>query len=336
MTDSTLSGIRSIDVGTDAARARITARYRAESRFRFYGLAAIGVTALFLAVVLTDIVVKGYPAFTQNVLVMNITVDPAEIDPKGSRNPDDIRAGDFQALVRDWLRKEFPDAKDRVQRRQLDGLLSSGASDYLRNRVVADPSLIGQTITVPVLMSSDADLYFKGIGTRIVRTPGLGTATPSATTGAIEITTTSSDFANTLALVKQGLTTRARADQLEAERLQMLSTRATTRKAELETTLASARAANEAGRIATLEGQIAAATDEATSLGTRSKELLASVAELESRYKNAAAPEVLNERLPSLLVAINGGVVKITEVSAGSVKGEALLPLSSSSPARPE
>lgn len=248
MTDSTLSGIRSIDVGTDAARARITARYRAESRFRFYGLAAIGVTALFLAVVLTDIVVKGYPAFTQNVLVMNITVDPAEIDPKGSRNPDDIRAGDFQALVRDWLRKEFPDAKDRVQRRQLDGLLSSGASDYLRNRVVADPSLIGQTITVPVLMSSDADLYFKGIGTRVVRTPGLGTATPSATTGAIEITTTSSDFANTLALVKQGLTTRARADQLEAERLQMLSTRATTRKAELETTLASARAANEAGR----------------------------------------------------------------------------------------
>ncbi len=144
MTDSTLSGIRSIDVGTDAARARITARYRAESRFRFYGLAAIGVTALFLAVVLTDIVVKGYPAFTQNVLVMNITVDPAEIDPKGSRNPDDIRAGDFQALVRDWLRTEFPDAKDRVQRRQLDGLLSSGASDYLRNRVVADPSLIGQ------------------------------------------------------------------------------------------------------------------------------------------------------------------------------------------------
>jgi phosphate transport system permease protein len=335
MTDTTLPGVRSIDLGTDAARARIKARYRAESRFRFYGLAAIGITALFLVVVLTDIVIKGYPAFTQNVLMMNITVDAAEIDPKGSRNPADIRGGDFQALVRNALRADFPEAKDRVQRRQLDSILSSGAADVLRDRVVSDPALIGQKITVPVLLSSDADLYLKGIGTRINRTSGLGTATPSATTGEIEITSTSSDFANTLALVKQGLTTRARADQREAERLQVLASRAATRKTELESTLASAKAANDAGRIATLEGQIAAAADEATTLGTRSKELFASVAELESRYKNAVAPEVLNERLPSLLVAINGGVVKVTEVSAGSVKGEAVIPLTSASPAGP-
>ena len=336
MTDTSLPGVRSIDLGTDAARARIKARYRAESRFRFYGLAAIGITALFLVVVLTDIVIKGYPAFTQNVMMMKITVDAAEIDPKGSRNPADIRAGDFQALVRNALRAEFPDAKDRIQRRQLDGLLSSGAADYLRERVVADPALIGQTITVPVLMSSDADLYFKGIGTRIARTPGVGTATPSATNGEIEITSTSGDFANTLALVKQGLTTRARAEQSEAERLQGLSNRAVARKAELETTLAAARASNDAGRIGTLEGQIAAAADEATSLGSRAKELLDSVAEMRTRYSNASAPETLNERLPSLLVAINGGVVKVAEVSSGSIKGEAVIPLTSANPATPK
>jgi phosphate transport system permease protein len=335
MTDTSLPGVRSIDLGTDAARARIKARYRAESRFRFYGLAAIGITALFLVVVLTDIVIKGYPAFTQNVLMMNITVDAAEIDPKGTRNPAEIRAGDFQALVRNALRAEFPDAKDRIQRRQLDSILSSGAADVLRDRVVSDPSLVGQKVTVPVLLSSDADLYLKGIGTSIIRTPGLGTATPSATSGAVEITSTSSDFANTLALVKQGLTTRARTDQREAERLQALASRAANRKTELESTLASAKAANETSRIASLEGQIAAAADEATSLGTRSKELFASVAELESRYKNATAPEVLNDRLPSLLVAINGGVVKVAEVSAGSVKGETVLPLSSAAPANP-
>jgi phosphate transport system permease protein len=329
MTDTTIPGVRSIDLGTDAARARVKGRYRAESRFRFYGLAAIGITALFLVVVLTDIVIKGYPAFTQNVLLMKLTVDPVEVDPKGARNPDEIRAGDFHSLVRNWLRSEFPDAKDRTQRRQLDGILSSGAADYLRNLVVADPSLIGQTVTVPVLVSSDADLYFKGIGTRIVRTPGLGTATPSGTSGEIEITSTSTDFANTLALVKQGLTTRARIDQREAERLQTLASRAGTRRTELESALAAAKAANDPARVASLEGQMANAVDEATSLGNRSRELFASVAELESRYKNASAPEVLSDRLPSLLVAINGGVMKVTEVSASSVKGEVLLPLSS-------
>lgn len=335
MTDTTLPGVRSIDLGTDAARARVKARYRAESRFRFYGLAAIGITAIFLVVVLSDIVIKGYPAFTQNVLVLNLTVDPAEVDPKGSRNPDDIRAGDFQALVRNWLRSEFPDAKDRTQRRQLDGILSSGAADYLRNQVVADPSLVGKTVTVPVLMSSDADLYFKGIGTRIARAAGLGTATPTGTSGEIEITSTSGDFANTLALVKQGLISRARADQREAERLQTLSNRAGTRRTELEAALAAARTANDPARVASLEGQVAAAADEATSLGARAKELFEGVAELESRYKNAAAPEVLNERLPSLLVAINGGVVKVAEVSANSVKGLPLLALKSADPARP-
>ena len=44
------------------------ARYRAEARFKFYGLAAIGLTAIFLVVVLTDILIKGLPAFTQHSL----------------------------------------------------------------------------------------------------------------------------------------------------------------------------------------------------------------------------------------------------------------------------
>lgn len=335
MTDTTIPGVRSIDLGTDAARARIKARYRAESRFRFYGLAAIAITAIFLVVVLSDIIIKGLPAFTQHVLVMKIHIDAAEIDPKGTRNPADIRAGDFQALVRNALRAEFPEAKGRTERRQLDSILSSGATDYLRNRVVDDPALVGQTIDVPVLMSSDADLYFKGIGTRITRTAGIGTATPSGTSGAIEITSTSDDFAKTLAQIKQMLTTRARTERQEAERLQVLSARAAARRSELETALASARSANDQARVASLQTQIAAAAEEAASLGTRAKELFDDVAALETRYKNPTAPEALNDRMASLLVAINGGVVKINDVDAKSVKGEVFLPLSSATPASP-
>jgi phosphate transport system permease protein len=335
MTDTTLPGARSIDLQTDAARARVRARYRAETRFRFYGLAAIAITTIFLVIVLSDIIIKGLPAFTQHVLTMKITVDATEIDPKGTRNPADIRGGDFQALVRDALRAEFPDARDRIQRRQLDSILSSGAADHLRDRVVADPALIGQAIAVPVLMSSDADLYFKGVGTRVVRTPGLGTATPSGNTGEIEITSTAGDFANTLALVKQSLTTRARAEQREAERLQALSGRAATRKTDLESALASARTANDQARVASLEGQIAAASEEATSLGARARELSDSVAALEARYKNLSAPEALTDRAASLLVAINGGVMKVTEVGANTIKGEVYLPLASASPAGP-
>lgn len=333
MTDMTLTNIRSIDLGTDAAKARVKARYRSEARFRFYGLAAIGITAIFLVIVLADIIVKGLPAFTQNILQLKVNIEASEIDPKGSRNIDDIRAADYQALVRDALRAEFPDAKDRAARRQLDGILSSGAADYLRNRVVSDPALIGQTITVPVLISSDADLYFKGVGTKVMQASGRGTATPSATSGDIEIKSTSNDFANALALVKQTLTSQARNEAAEASRLQGFAVQAETRRKELAAELAAARSANNAARISTLEIQLATATEQATSLSSRVKELQGDVVALEQRYKNPTAAEPITDHMPSLLIAINGGVVKVAEVGNDGVKGETLIALKSAEPA---
>ena len=124
MTDVTAPAIRTIDVATDAARARIRARYRAERRFRFYGVAAIGVTAIFLVVVLTDIFIKGLPAFTQHELNMQVKVDAAEIDPQGTRDLSVIRGGDYQALVREALRSQFPEVTDRPGRKLLDGIRS--------------------------------------------------------------------------------------------------------------------------------------------------------------------------------------------------------------------
>ena len=40
--------------------------------------------------------------------MLDVKVDRAEIDPQGTRDPAVIRAGDFQALVRNALRAQFP------------------------------------------------------------------------------------------------------------------------------------------------------------------------------------------------------------------------------------
>ena len=48
--------------------------------------------------------------------------------------------------------------------------------------VLENPKLIGQTVTVPLLLSDDADLFFKGGITAVQVQPGKGVATPSATT----------------------------------------------------------------------------------------------------------------------------------------------------------
>ena len=209
MTDLVVQGLPTLDLTTDAARARVRARYRAEARFRLYGLAAIGLTAVFLVVVLADIVIKGLPAFTQYQFVLEVPLKPSEIDPQGTKDPAVIRQGDFQGLVRDAMRAIFPEVTDRAGRRLLDGLLSSGAVDRLRDRVVANPDLVGQTVKAPILIAERADLYYQNIGTPISRRAGRGIASSSGTTGEITILSSANDFSSDLVTIKQALSVRA-------------------------------------------------------------------------------------------------------------------------------
>jgi phosphate transport system permease protein len=326
MTDVTAPALRTVDVATDAAKARVRARYRAEARFKFYGVAAICVTGLFLIIVLADILMKGMPAFTQHQLEMQVKVDAAEIDPQGTRDPAVLRGGDFQLLIRNALRAQFPDVTDRAGRRLLDGILSSGASDVLRERVVADPALVGQTVSVPVLISDDADLYYKGLGTRIERVPGRGTATPSGMSGEISVQTSTDDFAQRLAEIKQFLSVRARAERQEAERFRQIAARANARKLDLQSSLAGATRSD---RIGGLEERIKTASEEAENFLQRASQLEESAAALQARFDDHSGSEALTANLPSLLIAINGGLVKANEVHSNGIKGDVILPLRS-------
>lgn len=329
MTDVAESAVRVLDVTSDAAKARIRARYRAEARFKFYGLAAVGVTGVFVLAVLIDILIKGLPAFTQHSLVMQVKVEASEVDPNGTRDPAVIRGADFQALVMSALRAEFPSVTSRQDRRSLTNLLSSGASDVLRERVVADPSLVGQTVTVPVLLSDDADLYLKGIGTAIMRDLGRGTATVSGTTGEVTVESSADDFAVQAKKIKELLSVRARTLRQEAERFKRLAGQAEARKVELERALATAQGANRS----LLEGSIKTAGEEAETFAQRVKEKESDAAALQARFDDVHGSEALTDTVQSLLVAINGGIIKATEVDSKGIKGEVLLPLSSTNSA---
>ncbi|MBX9777518.1 MAG: phosphate ABC transporter permease PstA [Xanthobacteraceae bacterium] len=315
MTDAVLPGFRSLDLASDAAKARIRARYRSEARFRFYGLFAVGLTAAFVLIVLADILIRGLPAFTQHWLQLEVMVDPTEIDPKGTRNPADLRGGDYQLLVRNALRAQFPEVADRAGRRALDSLLSSASADALRDRVVADPALIGRTIKLPLLMSDQADLYYKGFGTRIDQRPGRGALTPSGTSGEIVLTGSSNDFAPYLNATKQALSERARNLRREAGRLRAIV-------GQLEARRSSAGEAERAGLTGNIE-----------TLTQRIKDLDGDAAALQARFDAVSGEETLDDRLPSQLVAINGGLVKLTRIGSSSATGTVLLPLQSAAEA---
>ncbi|MBL8791066.1 MAG: phosphate ABC transporter permease PstA [Rhizobiales bacterium] len=135
----------------------IKKRYAAERRFRAFGFGAIVVTAAFLAFLLFDLVSKAIPAIIVNEAMLSIQVDPELVD---KANP---VAGDYLGMTKKALAQHFPDMSSRADRKALNGLLSAGAADVLQSRVLADPSLIGQSITVPVALNSNADLFLRGM-----------------------------------------------------------------------------------------------------------------------------------------------------------------------------
>jgi phosphate transport system permease protein len=156
---------------TRADGSLIARRYAAERRFRLYGLVALILTTAFLAVLLVDIVSRSMPAWTQYYATLAVKVDPSKVEPS---NPS---MGDFEGLVKTAWRDQFPSATSRTDRRQLGSLISNGGGNDLRQKVIADPSLIGQTVTVPVMLSDDADLFLKGLATETTRVNGQGPLT---------------------------------------------------------------------------------------------------------------------------------------------------------------
>lgn len=333
MTDTTLtvpgSMQRRVDVTSDASRARVARRYRAERRFRLYGLAAILFAALFLIILLADIFVKAMPAFMQSELQLDVVVASDLVDPRK------VAAGDFDKVVREGLYAIFPQMKSRTERRALQDVLSSGAADDLRRMVVADPKLIGQRIKAPVLLSADADLYLKGISASIVNLPGAGEATPSATTGKVTVFSTSNAFAAQLQVVKELLAKNAAGYTREADRLSEI---VRSMEADLKVALIrleEARKTNDGPRTAQLEAQTTTMQSDKARLEGQVKSLRDKAADLTQRHSAAGTTESLSSDMPSALVAINGGIIKATSVGGDRIEGDVLIPLDSAAGAAP-
>ena len=140
----------------DFSDAHLRKRYRAEARFKMYGIAAIFAALAMLAVLLGSIVTTGVSAFTQTEIALDVTLDSSQIDPAA------IAKGNYRKIVREAIRAQFPDVSGRRDLRNLYKIVSSGADFTLRRMVEADPSLIGTTRTVWFKSSADIDQLNKG------------------------------------------------------------------------------------------------------------------------------------------------------------------------------
>lgn len=292
MTDIAAPAVAGNKGKSDARAALLAKRYRAERRFRAYGVGAILVTAIFLVLVMADILVKGIPAFTEHRLNLQITADQAALDPNKTGDPTTLLAGDYNGLIRDALRAQFPAVESRGDRRLLNALLSSGAADDFRRMISNDPSLIGQTVDVPVLLSDDADQYLKGYQTARIVEPGKGELTLTSDGATYRASSSSDDFAQAFAEVREFLGKRLEVLDTEIKRLE-----------------------------AAMDGQTA---DVAATLKSQIDGIRTTADTLRGKLADAAASIELDPNLPSILVAVNGGTIKAARLDGSSIEGEAI------------
>lgn len=139
---------RTIDA---AIRESLAPRYRAEQRFKRFGLAALGVTVACLAFLLIAIIARGTGAMSQTTVRLPVTFPAAAgAEINGA------------ALVKESLRSLFPNAKEPWQQRQLGQIVSRHAAYQVEAAYRKNPNYAGRTVDVEVLASANADLFRKG------------------------------------------------------------------------------------------------------------------------------------------------------------------------------
>ena len=148
--------------------ARTKARNAAERRFRAYGLSAIIVALLALVWLLISIFSAGLPAFRQTFVTFPVTLDATVLDKSGQRDPAQLSkvttVGYAKVLSQSLLAEVQARgiALDGATDKQVGDMISQESAATLRNMVLADPALIGTTITFRALASGRIDGYYKG------------------------------------------------------------------------------------------------------------------------------------------------------------------------------
>ncbi|MFZ2871630.1 phosphate ABC transporter permease PstA [Zavarzinia sp.] len=137
-------------------------RYAAEARFKMWGILAVSSAVVFLVLLVGSIILQGSSAFVTTKVELELNLDPAVIDPQGTKDPKVIASADYTALIRAAMQKKFPEVTGRQPIRQMMALISSGAGYEVAAHVRDNPDLIGQTIRFEVLTDDLVDMLRKG------------------------------------------------------------------------------------------------------------------------------------------------------------------------------
>ncbi len=150
---------------------RTRKRNRAEARFKAYGILAIAMGLLMLVILLTTIIGRGAGAFQQTFLTVEVELLEEKLDKNGNRDLADIKKVStfgYAPLMRAALEAKVAEIgfETDLKSKEMAALLSKSAAADLRNFVLENPDMIGETVEFKFLAQSRVDGYLKDRVTR--------------------------------------------------------------------------------------------------------------------------------------------------------------------------
>ncbi|SEP17373.1 phosphate ABC transporter membrane protein 2, PhoT family [Salinihabitans flavidus] len=154
MTDSTAARF---DKASPEIKAHLRKRKRSQFMLKTLGIGAISIAFAMLFLLVGSLISTGYQAFTQTHLVVEARIDPALVDPD---NPSD---GNFRQLALDIVSNRVIGGADTDNTDRLTDILSNRAQFTLRDIVVANPDLVGETVELKLPVADKYDQLHKGM-----------------------------------------------------------------------------------------------------------------------------------------------------------------------------
>ncbi len=149
-----------------AQDVRTKRRNAAEARFKLYGAIAIGISVVALLFLLVSILINGSGAFYQTYLTLDVELLEEKLDKTGNRDPQEmakVSTFGYTPLIKAALEKTIADNGIEIEGlTKPETLVSKEAAAQMRNFVLANPEVVGQTRSFEVLASGRIDGYYKG------------------------------------------------------------------------------------------------------------------------------------------------------------------------------
>ena len=136
-------------------------RYRAEKRFKFYGLISITLAILFVIFLVNVIFSKGRTAFQRTTIAVEVNFNTEELELSSNASIEEIKDADFYDLSINSLLKLYK-TEGAKQEKELLRIFSPDHDIEIKNFLIKNLDNLNKNVIVNLTTSDDIDQLHKG------------------------------------------------------------------------------------------------------------------------------------------------------------------------------